>query len=61
MFDVVEHDDGVVYIVDEEGRGLQAEILLMMFELHKQNPRFFESWVELAENYLFVGPDVTEA
>jgi len=61
MFEVVENDDGGLYIVDEEGRGIQADVVLMMFELHKQNPRFFESWLELAENYLFVGPDVTEA
>lgn len=61
MYEIVELDDGQMMIVNQEGTGIDARVIEVMFELHKQNSRFFESWFQLAEDYLVVGPDVAEA
>jgi hypothetical protein len=53
--------DGFTAIVRNDGAAIGVEIFDIMFELFKQNPRFFEVWMELAESYLMVGPEIGEA
>jgi len=60
-FELAELDDGEIVVSHEDGRYFNAGVINMMFELHRQNPEFYEHWVALAENYVLVGPAVAEA
>lgn len=62
MFELVEMEDGEVMLVENSsGMGVSDKFFEMIFTLQRQNPDFYRAWVELAANYVFVGPTVGEA
>lgn len=60
-YEVADIGDGSLAVIRSDGAAVSIEAFEIMFELHKQNPRFFEVWLELAENYLLMGLSVGEA
>lgn len=60
-YELVEQDDGQIYVVNPNGQGLPMEFVELVFELNRQNPSFYRAWVELAESYVITGPMVGEA
>jgi len=60
-FEIEEMEDGQMAFVADDGSYVDVSIVSMIFELHRQNPEFYEHWIALANNYLFVGPVVGEA
>ena len=56
-----ELEDGEMVISCSDGRYFNANLVDMMFELHKQNPEFFEHWIKAAASYVMVGNSVLEA
>lgn len=60
-YEIMDFEDGSTAIVRGDGAAISIEAFEIMFELHRQNPRFFETWLELAENYLLIGLEVGEA
>jgi hypothetical protein len=60
-YSVVYDEDGDPYILRSDGVGLSANVFDDMLELSKQNPEFFEHWISLMENYLFIAPAPQEA
>lgn len=59
--EMVEMDDGSTMIVTNDGLAMPIEFVEMVFELRKQNPAFYATWLELAENYIMSGSRVGEA
>lgn len=60
-YEIEELENGTIVFVSRDGRMVDTAVVEMMFELHRQNPTFYEHWVELARNYVFSGASVVEA
>jgi len=60
-YEVMEIEEGYRAVVRDDGAAIGIQAFEIMFELHRQNPRFFETWLGLAEDYLMVGGEVGEA
>ncbi|MCA1800157.1 MAG: hypothetical protein LC650_02540 [Actinobacteria bacterium] len=60
-YEFEEIDDGSMVVSCSDGRYFDAGLIAMLFDLHNQNPEFFQNWIALAENYVLVGNSVGEA
>jgi hypothetical protein len=60
-YEIVNDEDGDMFIVRNDGVGLSMDIFNDMLELSKQNPEFFDHWIALMESYLFLVPPPGEA
>lgn len=60
-YTVVYDEEGEPFILRSDGVGISASVFDGLLDLSKQNPEFFENWIGLMENYLFVAPAVGEA
>lgn len=60
-YEIMEFEEGHRAVVRDDGAAIGIEAFEIMFELHRQNPRFFETWLNLAEDYLIIGVEVGEA
>jgi|AntDeeMinimDraft_6_1070357.scaffolds.fasta_scaffold06963_3 hypothetical protein len=60
-YEIEEIEDGSVVLTRSDGAALDFKVFDLIFQLFRQNPRFAKHWLELAEDYVFIGPDVGEA
>lgn len=59
-YEIVESDSGEVLMRDD-GHYLHSDIIGLVIELVKSNPRFAQLWLEMAQEYVFLNTDVEEA
>lgn len=60
-YEIMSFEDGTEAIVRSDGAAINIQAFEIMFELHRQNPKFFETWLNLAEDYLLMSLPVGEA
>lgn len=59
-YEIVESDHGEMLMRDD-GFYVHSDIMNLVIELIKQNPRFAKLWLGMAEEYVFLNTDVGEA
>jgi len=60
-YEISDFGDGNLAIVRSDGAAVSIEAFEIMFELHRQNPKFFETWLNLAEDYVLMSLPMGEA